>query len=114
MIRRPPRSTLFPYTTLFRSPLLGSALDDRRDQAAEGLARALAAFKRGFGERDHLDAELGEEPLEEPAEGVLEQERRQRHRPHPAVAQLRRIRVELRPEPLAVGAVLRVLPPLAA
>src|SRR2546427_10893985 len=25
MIRRPPRSTLFPYTTLFRSPLLGGA-----------------------------------------------------------------------------------------
>src|SRR2546425_8315591 len=24
MIRRPPRSTLFPYTTLFRSPLSGS------------------------------------------------------------------------------------------
>src|SRR3989475_13109755 len=24
MIRRPPRSTLFPYTTLFRSPLHGS------------------------------------------------------------------------------------------
>src|SRR2546430_3790296 len=24
MIRRPPRSTLFPYTTLFRSPLLYS------------------------------------------------------------------------------------------
>src|SRR2546427_7839273 len=24
MIRRPPRSTLFPYTTLFRSPLMGS------------------------------------------------------------------------------------------
>src|SRR5258708_10771259 len=23
MIRRPPRSTLFPYTTLFRSPLIG-------------------------------------------------------------------------------------------
>src|SRR2546430_11456596 len=23
MIRRPPRSTLFPYTTLFRSPALG-------------------------------------------------------------------------------------------
>src|SRR2546426_2455779 len=27
MIRRPPRSTLFPYTTLFRSPL--AAVDDR-------------------------------------------------------------------------------------
>src|SRR5258707_10475390 len=25
MIRRPPRSTLFPYTTLFRSPLPGHA-----------------------------------------------------------------------------------------
>src|SRR5260221_5801000 len=25
MIRRPPRSTLFPYTTLFRSPLLINA-----------------------------------------------------------------------------------------
>src|SRR3712207_6953904 len=25
MIRRPPRSTLFPYTTLFRSPRNGSA-----------------------------------------------------------------------------------------
>src|SRR2546422_9835087 len=26
MIRRPPRSTLFPYTTLFRSPVLAAAL----------------------------------------------------------------------------------------
>src|SRR2546422_2576404 len=26
MIRRPPRSTLFPYTTLFRSPLLAVAM----------------------------------------------------------------------------------------
>src|SRR2546430_8729993 len=25
MIRRPPRSTLFPYTTLFRSPRIGAA-----------------------------------------------------------------------------------------
>src|SRR5256885_10931314 len=32
MIRRPPRSTLFPYTTLFRSPRLHSAR--RRDEAA--------------------------------------------------------------------------------
>src|SRR3989442_11781246 len=27
MIRRPPRSTLFPYTTLFRSPLTSATLD---------------------------------------------------------------------------------------
>src|SRR2546427_4013932 len=29
MIRRPPRSTLFPYTTLFRSPAPGSSLPIR-------------------------------------------------------------------------------------
>src|SRR2546429_9110982 len=32
MIRRPPRSTLFPYTTLFRSP--NAALRTQRDVAA--------------------------------------------------------------------------------
>src|SRR6266705_4679642 len=30
MIRRPPRSTLFPYTTLFRSPARGPQGDQRR------------------------------------------------------------------------------------
>src|SRR2546427_8021731 len=30
MIRRPPRSTLFPYTTLFRSGGVGGAADGRR------------------------------------------------------------------------------------
>src|SRR5215475_16013900 len=30
MIRRPPRSTLFPYTTLFRSPTPGAARGQRR------------------------------------------------------------------------------------
>src|SRR2546421_7280611 len=34
MIRRPPRSTLFPYTTLFRSA--GSARADRRRGAHRG------------------------------------------------------------------------------
>src|SRR5256885_9490934 len=33
MIRRPPRSTLFPYTTLFRSPPLGKPLLARPDRA---------------------------------------------------------------------------------
>src|SRR2546427_8291536 len=30
MIRRPPRSTLFPYTTLFRSQAIGKAMQARR------------------------------------------------------------------------------------
>src|SRR2546427_2348077 len=38
MIRRPPRSTLFPYTTLFRSPM---------DEKHRGLlARYVDAFER--------------------------------------------------------------------
>src|SRR3712207_7407374 len=37
MIRRPPRSTLFPYTTLFRS--LGLELCDRGTPPAIGLQR---------------------------------------------------------------------------
>src|SRR3712207_8109243 len=49
MIRRPPRSTLFPYTTLFRS-----LLDPRQDLVGEeaahgtpgGLVRAAAAGRR--------------------------------------------------------------------
>src|SRR2546430_10418180 len=35
MIRRPPRSTLFPYTTLFRSGLLGRG--PARDRPAAGV-----------------------------------------------------------------------------
>src|SRR3712207_6985034 len=42
MIRRPPRSTLFPYTTLFRSVALSPLLDDRALGALGDLRR------RGF------------------------------------------------------------------
>src|SRR2546422_7527982 len=41
MIRRPPRSTLFPYTTLFRSPEPAHALDQRRLER-RSVAPALA------------------------------------------------------------------------
>src|SRR3712207_6873813 len=34
MIRRPPRSTLFPYTTLFRSGVLGFAVASDRPASA--------------------------------------------------------------------------------
>src|SRR3989442_7771739 len=45
MIRRPPRSTLFPYTTLFRSP----AGDRRRERHAD--RGGLHAGVRGEGDR---------------------------------------------------------------
>src|SRR2546428_5796016 len=44
MIRRPPRSTLFPYTTLFRS--IGDGGDDRRGEKALGADRRPALQRR--------------------------------------------------------------------
>src|SRR5260221_8048461 len=41
MIRRPPRSTLFPYTTLFRSHH-GDAIADGKSQAIRGADQGLA------------------------------------------------------------------------
>src|SRR5258707_4155951 len=44
MIRRPPRSTLFPYTTLFRSPVTfhSIAVRDTSDRNIEGSKRRRA------------------------------------------------------------------------
>src|SRR3989454_2904989 len=36
MIRRPPRSTLFPYTTLFRSHRVAATVDEARDDHPRG------------------------------------------------------------------------------
>src|SRR2546422_8555670 len=49
MIRRPPRSTLFPYTTLFRSRPAGQerVREDYHAQAHQSAARA--DFRRGAG-----------------------------------------------------------------
>src|SRR3712207_7375977 len=54
MIRRPPRSTLFPYTTLFRSLL------------ADGVHAGVDASDRAGARRPlgHLGAQLGEQGLE--------------------------------------------------
>src|SRR2546430_5717239 len=43
MIRRPPRSTLFPYTTLFRSPDVTVLLDGMDDQTMP-VAQAIEEF----------------------------------------------------------------------
>src|SRR3989442_9258514 len=53
MIRRPPRSTLFPYTTLFRSDLasLAAPARDEIDGAAERVAP-----EQGRGAADDLDS----------------------------------------------------------
>src|SRR3989442_7257860 len=40
MIRRPPRSTLFPYTTLFRSPVTSHGLSVGRPSGSRGSRRS--------------------------------------------------------------------------
>src|SRR5947209_17456293 len=68
MIRRPPRSTLFPYTTLFRSsraargldlvddllgrPLLAGLAGDRRPDVVDHDRRPLRRQQEGFGATD--------------------------------------------------------------
>src|SRR4051812_50003816 len=65
MIRRPPRSTLFPYTTLFRSR-------DLRPGAAAPRGRRLAGDRRplllGIAERHPRRLGLRRPPVEERSE----------------------------------------------
>src|SRR2546422_1092357 len=48
MIRRPPRSTLFPYTTLFRSSVVRGPDDGHLGAPGSGGAAVRAAPPRGF------------------------------------------------------------------
>src|SRR5260370_13732627 len=54
MIRRPPRSTLFPYTTLFRSPAPRGCQDSTR---ARRHRRGLGLSVRARGSRLHARSE---------------------------------------------------------
>src|SRR2546430_12716286 len=48
MIRRPPRSTLFPYTTLFRSPRAGTnEVDDEETDDERQAGDDLEVHERG-------------------------------------------------------------------
>src|SRR5436190_13555075 len=61
MIRRPPRSTLFPYTTLFRSWCCGCrCATPAGHTAAIGSVRSAPANSTGFGgaERDRKSTRL--------------------------------------------------------
>src|SRR2546422_9377034 len=54
MIRRPPRSTLFPYTTLFRSHSPGQARESFRRAACPEQVRSLARIESVHVEVDHV------------------------------------------------------------
>src|SRR2546430_4162896 len=49
MIRRPPRSTLFPYTTLFRSVAVRTGIHDQRGAQSARHGRPDAARAPGAG-----------------------------------------------------------------
>src|SRR5437763_8716810 len=64
IIRRPPRSTLFPYTTLFRSPARPVGSDDGRDVVPDERLVIIAQRPRagvGRGTADHRAAEARSE-----------------------------------------------------
>src|SRR2546427_1708914 len=64
MIRRPPRSTLFPYTTLFRSPTQRELpeTDAAQLEGAERPTTAAAALAAVVG--PHLEFRLPFDPLD--------------------------------------------------
>src|SRR3712207_8145623 len=67
MIRRPPRSTLFPYTTLFRSDLLASS-------PSRGNRRGTSSIGTGGGKSDEssrrVPRKAGQRPPGGPAEAL--------------------------------------------
>src|SRR3989442_3378154 len=58
MIRRPPRSTLFPYTTLFRSP----SPDNHREGAGDPAARHRESDPQGRALADKVREDGRPEP----------------------------------------------------
>src|SRR3712207_7931401 len=86
MIRRPPRSTLFPYTTLFRSRLIARpvqvrrrppALVQRGDAAARGLQQLLVRAELDRVRRAGLRAGRLQAVLERSEEHTSELQSRQ-------------------------------------
>src|SRR5688572_31638564 len=55
MIRRLPRSTLFPYTTLFRSPSAGVHHLDRDDTGGRGGAYRLLERRQSVDDLEHAE-----------------------------------------------------------
>src|SRR5258708_20485796 len=66
MIRRPPRSTLFPYTTLFRSCADGSDREARWHMMMAAMQGAMA-FQKGLGAVHAMSHPLG--GIQEPRQG---------------------------------------------
>src|SRR5689334_23886731 len=81
MIRRPPRSTLFPYTTLFRSHPHGGRVHERR-QSHRGLG-VVQEVEEGAGVR----AQAGErEPVRDGRHAVLDRKSTRLNSSHSSIS----------------------------
>src|SRR3712207_9394062 len=73
MIRRPPRSTLFPYTTLFRSERLGGGAQEavrlREELVLHAHARDLALLKLGDQPADGVEVAVAGVAVEQDGDG---------------------------------------------
>src|SRR3712207_8443009 len=60
MIRRPPRSTLFPYTTLFRSPALVTVLSEANQPRYMRVKGIVEAFDKPITTWGFADIDIDE------------------------------------------------------
>src|SRR4051794_41474268 len=77
MIRRPPRSTLFPYTTLFRSDQL--ALPLRGIHSGQALGTPVLEWR-------NLDGLLCPRPVSPPSTGVPDRKSTRLNSSHPSIS----------------------------
>src|SRR2546426_3697065 len=86
MIRRPPRSTLFPYTTLFRSALREVMLDAQHEEALNTITRAENIFSSEKRDEEARSEEHTSE-LQSPCNLVcrLLLEKKKKKRQHPLI-----------------------------
>src|SRR2546430_11716538 len=78
MIRRPPRSTLFPYTTLFRSAALCDRID--LDYTLDGLVNLLGRSGEGLKRIQQIVRDLRDfARLEDPERVLVDLNRSEEH-----------------------------------
>src|SRR5256885_7995479 len=85
MIRRPPRSTLFPYTTLFRSTLVSRAGLEGGGRGARAPFIARAGDALGSGLRGFLRSEEHTSELQSPCNLVCRLLLEKKKTPHSTV-----------------------------
>src|SRR2546426_4929586 len=90
MIRRPPRSTLFPYTTLFRSrcgrrSLAGAAASRRPAWSKSAACRRGWIRKRGAGHRSEEHTSELQSPCNLVCRLLLEKKKKQNRKSMPEI-----------------------------